>query len=134
MRLLDTLAPHLPFLRRYARALVGDQPSGDHLVRRTLQALVSGEVTLDAATAPRIALYQLFHAAGAAVFHETSPGSSVESDVATARLARLAPTHRQAFLLTALEGFNVAEAALILGMPFEAVSDLILAAQREIEA
>ena len=41
MSLGQELAPHLPFLRRYARALTGTQASGDAYVRAALEALVS---------------------------------------------------------------------------------------------
>ena len=38
MNLSNVLAPHLPLLRRYARALTGSQRSGDAYVAATLQA------------------------------------------------------------------------------------------------
>ena len=37
MSLGQELAPHLPFLRRYARALTGSQAHGDAFVRATLR-------------------------------------------------------------------------------------------------
>lgn len=52
MTMTQTLAPHLPFLRRYARALTGSQSSGDAYVRAALSALLSGEQTLDTKLAP----------------------------------------------------------------------------------
>ena len=42
MSMTQTLAPHLPYLRRYARALTGSQASGDAHVRAALQALLDG--------------------------------------------------------------------------------------------
>ena len=39
MSLGQELAPHLPLLRRYARALTGSQAHGDAFVRATLEAL-----------------------------------------------------------------------------------------------
>ena len=36
MSMTQTLAPHLPYLRRYARALTGSQASGDAHVRAAL--------------------------------------------------------------------------------------------------
>ena len=36
-------APHLPYLRRYARALVGSQKSGDAYVHAALTALLAGK-------------------------------------------------------------------------------------------
>ena len=41
MSLLARLAPHLPYIRRYARALTGDQQTGDHYVRVALEALAA---------------------------------------------------------------------------------------------
>ena len=38
MSLLARLAPHLPYVRRYARALTGDQTTGDNYVRVALEA------------------------------------------------------------------------------------------------
>ena len=42
MSLLARLAPHLPYVRRYARALTGDQTTGDNYVRVALEALAAG--------------------------------------------------------------------------------------------
>ena len=36
----EAVAQHLPYLRRYARALTGSQTSGDAYVAATLEALV----------------------------------------------------------------------------------------------
>ena len=47
MSLLARLAPHLPYVRRYARALTGDQTTGDHYVRVALEALAAGERPLE---------------------------------------------------------------------------------------
>jgi len=47
---------------------------------------------------------------------------------------RIAPRSRQAFLLTALEGFTPTEAAQILGTDFADVERLIAEAQAEIDA
>ena len=43
MSLGQQLAPHLPFLRRYARALTGTQEHGDAFVRATLEAIALDE-------------------------------------------------------------------------------------------
>ena len=43
MSLLARLAPHLPYVRRYARALTGDQSTGDNYVRVALEALAAGD-------------------------------------------------------------------------------------------
>ncbi|MBU4434302.1 MAG: response regulator [Alphaproteobacteria bacterium] len=138
MSLLARLAPHLPYVRRYARALTGDQTTGDHYVRVALEALAAGERSLDADLSPRVALYRVFHAiwlstgAQLEARRESDGGSAV--DDATQRLMRIAPRSRQAFLLTALEGFTPTEAAQILVCEFGDVERLIAEAQTEIDA
>jgi DNA-directed RNA polymerase specialized sigma24 family protein len=138
LSLLARLAPHLPYVRRYARALTGDQTTGDNYVRATLEALAAGERELDAGASPRVALYQVFHAiwqsAGAKLEPREAEADATASDDAVHRLMRIAPRSRQAFLLTALEGFTPAEAAQILGLEFHEVERLIAQAQAEIDA
>ncbi|MDZ4372753.1 MAG: response regulator, partial [Phenylobacterium sp.] len=135
MSLLARLAPHLPYVRRYARALTGDQSTGDHYVRVALEALAAGEQTLSDTMTPRVALYHVFHAiwctSGAQL---EGPADDTGPDDATRRLMRIAPRSRQAFLLTALEGFTPSETAQILGADFPEVEQLIAEAQSEIDA
>ena len=135
MSLLARLAPHLPYMRRYARALTGDQSSGDQYVRVALEALAAGDKQLDSRLSPRVALYHVFHAIWC------SSGARLEDRVdehtgadPSQRLLRIAPRSRQAFLLTALEGFTPTEAAQILDTDFPDVERLIAEAQNEIDA
>jgi CheY-like chemotaxis protein len=132
MSLVEQLGPHLPYLRRYARALTGTQKSGDSYVKAALQALAAGEAELEQLP-PRVALYKLFQViwsqTGAKL--ETAPENG---DAVAQRVMRIPPRHRQAFLLTALENFTVDEAAQILDDNAEGVRGLISRAQRDIEA
>lgn len=135
MSLLARLAPHLPYVRRYARALTGDQATGDHYVRVALEALAAGELQLSPEMTPRVALYHVFHAIWAttgARLEDTS-GIRGREDDATRRLMRIAPRSRQAFLLTALEGFTPSEAAQILDSDARDVDRLIADAQTDID-
>jgi len=135
LSLLARLAPHLPYVRRYARALTGDQTTGDHYVRVALEALAAGDRVLESGLTPRVALYHVFHAiwlsSGAQL---EGPRDEEAGDDASRRLLRIAPRSRQAFLLTALEGFTPSEAAQILGVEFPEVERLIAEAQAEIDA
>jgi DNA-directed RNA polymerase specialized sigma24 family protein/CheY-like chemotaxis protein len=135
LSLLARLAPHLPYVRRYARALTGDQTTGDHYVRVALEALAAGDRVLESNLTPRVALYHVFHAiwlsSGAQL---EGPRDEEAGDDASRRLLRIAPRSRQAFLLTALEGFTPSEAAQILGVDFPEVERLIAEAQAEIDA
>lgn len=135
MSLLARLAPHLPYMRRYARALTGDQVSGDQYVRVALEALAAGDKQLDSRLSPRVALYHVFHAiwcsSGAKLEDRAEEHSGLDP---SQRLLRIAPRSRQAFLLTALEGFTPTEAAQILDTDFPDVERLIAEAQNEIDA
>ena len=62
MSLGQELAPHLPFLRRYARALTGSQAHGDAFVRATLEAIVAEPDEFPRDVDPRLGLYKTFHA------------------------------------------------------------------------
>ena len=80
MSMTQTLAPHLPYLRRYARALTGSQQSGDAHVRAALQALLTGDESLTEGVPPRVGLYRLFHAiwqSGAEHYDEASEPASI---------------------------------------------------------
>ncbi|MFP5449902.1 MAG: response regulator [Alphaproteobacteria bacterium] len=134
MSLLARLAPHLPYVRRYARALTGDQTTGDHYVRVALEALAAGEQVLDAGLTPRVALYHVFHAIWCSTGAQLEAPGEAGGDDANSRLMRIAPRSRQAFLLTALEGFTPSETAQILGASFDEVGALIAEAQSEIDA
>jgi DNA-directed RNA polymerase specialized sigma24 family protein/CheY-like chemotaxis protein len=140
MGLLERLAPHLPYVRRYARALTGDQHAGDAYVRASLEALAAGEAQLQPQLTPRVALYHVVHTIWGGTGARLEPKAGVESlgghDVedASRRLLRIAPRSRQAFLLTALEGFNPTEAGQILGAAPGEIEGLIAEAQSEIDA
>jgi len=135
MSLLARLAPHLPYMRRYARALTGSQNTGDNYVRVALEALAAGDQTLDGRLSPRVALYHVFHAiwgTSGARLEDRAPVDNGRDP--SQRLMRIAPRSRQAFLLTALEGFTPSEAAQILDTDFPDIERLIAEAQREIDA
>jgi DNA-directed RNA polymerase specialized sigma24 family protein len=141
LSLLSRFAPHLPYLRRYARALTGDQTTADKYVRVTLEAMAAGEHQISAGLPPRAALYHAFHAiwcsSGAQL--ENPVEEDDESDTVTMvdparRLMRIAPRSRQAFLLTALEGFTLSETGQILEADFDEVESLISEAQNDIDA
>ena len=134
LSLLARLAPHLPYVRRYARALTGDQTTGDHYVRVALEALAAGDRVLEANLTPRVALYHVFHAIWLTSGAQLEAPGEEGGDDASQRLMRIAPRSRQAFLLTALEGFTPSEAAQILGVEFGEVERLIAEAQAEIDA
>src|SRR5438034_10342092 len=60
MSLSATIAPHLPFLRRFSRAVSGSQESGDALVGAMLVAIIADTEVFPQASSDRIALYKGF--------------------------------------------------------------------------
>src|SRR3979409_116523 len=56
----QVVAEHLPLLGRYARALTGNQASGDAYVAAMLEALLQDPSLLDERHGPRAGLFRLF--------------------------------------------------------------------------
>lgn len=113
MSLASTIANHLPYLRRYARALTASQQRGDALVTATLEAIIADRSALGADVAPRLGLYKVFQAIwGTSIEAERKASDSPAfahanpAAMATARLAAITPLSRQALLLGAMEGFT----------------------------
>ena len=131
MSMTQTLAPHLPYLRRYARALTGSQQSGDAHVRA---ALLTGDEALSEGVPPRVGLYRLFHAiwqSGAEHFDAEDDSGGAKSP--ENRLRALSASKRAALLLTAVEAFSPEEAAFIIDESPEEIEKSILDAQKTID-
>ena len=127
MTMTETLGPHLPFLRRYARALTGSQANGDAYVRVVLESLLDGDMKLADDLPPRLALYRLFHELWSSNMHPDASEEPVRLSVEQ-RLQALQPDNREALLLTAIEDFAVSEAAAILECSEDDVREAIAAA------
>jgi CheY-like chemotaxis protein len=130
MNTTESLAPHLPYLRRYGRALTGSQEAGDAFVRNALSALLSGERKLPEGVSPRLGLYRVFQTIWAADTNsDKRPGKSGGTARPDGLLKALAPTGRAALLLTSVEAFSLEEASFVLGQSPQAVESAILEAQ-----
>jgi DNA-directed RNA polymerase specialized sigma24 family protein/CheY-like chemotaxis protein len=133
MSLVEKFAPHLPYLRRFSRALTGSQTAGDTYVRNALEALVAGDTVLSEDMTPKLALFQMFlgiwNSTGAQL--ENSPDD--EGATASARVRRLAPRSRQAFLLSSLEGLSNDDIAKVMNVDLDAAAALLADAESEIE-
>jgi CheY-like chemotaxis protein/DNA-directed RNA polymerase specialized sigma24 family protein len=129
----DQIVTVLPYLRRYARALVGDQSVGDTYVRICLEALVEEPSRVSATGDVRLQLFSLFHEVWARTGVRDGKSDMVEAgelrDLSVeSRLKALPPTERQALLLTTLEGFSVEHTAEILKVPESVASELVSSA------
>ncbi|HEX9948365.1 MAG TPA: response regulator [Allosphingosinicella sp.] len=135
MSLGQDLAPHLPFLRRYARALTGTQSHGDAFVKATLEAIIAAPNEFPREVDPRLGLYRTFHAIWSSANIEDDLEGEDDGDaaIAHARLARITPLSRQALLLTAMEGFTSEDAGYVIAVSPEDVERLVNEAHSEIE-
>jgi len=125
---------YLPFLRRYARALAGNQASGDAYVAATLESLIANPDVLEASGGMRVALYRLFTKIwnSIAVNGKAEPfGNSLAHEQ---HLAQITPRPRQAFLLVALEGFTEEQASQILDCDLATLRKLVEDSGRELAA
>lgn len=123
MSLRAAFGPHLPYLRRYARAVAGSQQSGDRFVRAALEALLTDHAATELdLSLPRRTLFRLFHA-----FWTPDHGRDA-GDV------DMIPSGREALLLTAVEGFSVADAGYILDQSADDVAQALESARAAIAA
>jgi len=134
MSLSTRIAPHLPYLRRYSRAVTGSQTSGDAYVAAVLEALVADISIFPEGLSDRVALYRLF-----ATLFSSLNIRPVERESpfawerrAAANLAAVSPRPRQAFLLTSVEGFTPKEAARILDVDDAGLAALVNEAAEDI--
>jgi DNA-directed RNA polymerase specialized sigma24 family protein/CheY-like chemotaxis protein len=134
MNISREIAPHLPYLRRFARSLCGSQKSGDSYVVATLEALIADTESFPASASPKVGLYRLFMASWASIPLNVEPetGTEAETTAAQRNVSYLTPRSRQAFLLRTVEGFSREEVAEILGVASDEVDRLIAEAGREI--
>jgi DNA-directed RNA polymerase specialized sigma24 family protein len=130
----DAVVQHLPYLRRYARALTGNQVSGDSYVAATLEALVKEPELLEAPDLHRVTLFRLF----STIWNSISINDAAElltNEMAAERnLSRITPKPRQAFLLVSVEGFSEDHAARILDVDAPTLRQLLEGSGRELAA
>ncbi len=134
MKLAADIAPHLPLLRRFSRALTGSQNSGDTYVVALLEALIADPTKFDAGPGIRISLYRSFCRLWESIslnVRGSSPGGAFEA-IAQRQLSTLAPLTREAFLLMSVEGFSRSEIATILSRTAPEVDALLEDASQSI--
>lgn len=132
MNLSSTIGPHLPYLRRFSRALTGNQNSGDAYVAAMLEMLVEDPDTFPRDVDPRVAVYKLLLGIWDSVSLNLAADVGGSEQRPDRTLSHVTPKPRQAFLLAAVEDFTTDEVATILSISPEEVRELIDQASREI--
>ncbi|QJE73851.1 response regulator [Aerophototrophica crusticola] len=121
------LLKHLPFLRRYARALTGTGEKGDELVGQAVQEALDdpeGHGLGGRDRSPLYALLNRLHDASGSPKPVPQDGHPMEK-----ALAALPEVERRLFLLVSLEELGFAEAAGIMGLPLEEAHGRMVKAQ-----
>src|SRR4051812_6120816 len=110
----QAIAAQLPYLRRLARALTGNQRIGDVYVQAALEALVADPSRIPASEM-RTGLYRLLLEVWRSVpiNARLDPALSSAELGALKHLEGLTPRSRIAFLLRSLEGMSVKEVSSV---------------------
>jgi CheY-like chemotaxis protein len=135
MTVAEKVTTHLPYLRRFARAVTGGQKSGDAYVVSTLEAMLADPAIFPDDLAPRVALYRTFlKILNSVEWNADKPRDTAPQDLEAARrnLEILTPPARQAFLLMAVEEFSPQDAALVMDIDAAELQRRIDEAGREI--
>jgi DNA-directed RNA polymerase specialized sigma24 family protein len=134
MGLDQIVATHLPYLRRYARALTGTQEAGDRYAVATLEAMVADPASAEGYRTARTGLFAVFHriwsSSGAVVEDGDAPDSLLE-ERAQWRLRGLSPNSREALLLYTIEGFTLDAVGEILEVSRAEAGELLDRAREE---
>lgn len=136
MSLSTRIAPHLPYLRRFSRAVTGSQTSGDAYVAAMLEALVADITLFPQRSNDRIGVFRLYCTLFdnlQVTLQDLSSPFGWERQAA-ANLANVAPAARKAFLLVAVEGFDVAESADIMDVSEGELATLLDEASKDISS
>lgn len=135
MSLAAALTGEIPYLRRYARSVMGSQSSADNYVAALLETLISDPSSLPNERDMRSGLYKMFVSLWSSIDINLRDQQSagIESS-ATRNLQALSPLPRQAFLLVSVEGFTREKAAYILGVDESELDELLDEANHDIAA
>jgi len=136
MSISQAISAHIPYLRRFSRALSGDQQGGDAYVLATLEAIVADSSAFKENSDIRTTLFNVFLKVWGSVAinnHTEQPAEfSKEEEGARRNLEAISLRPRIAFLLSALEGFNSEEVARTLDCSAAEAASLIDSAGKEI--
>jgi CheY-like chemotaxis protein len=133
MSFSQDIGGQLPGLRRFARALSGSQSSGDSYVAAALRVAIADPHIIKAGPDLKPELYRLLLTMWDSVaINRADPAVYLPDLPAEVTLQAIPSKPRQALLLTALEGFSVAEAARVMLVSEDKCQSLIEQAGREI--
>ncbi|MGC8201175.1 response regulator [Aliiroseovarius sp. PTFE2010] len=123
---MDHIAAQIPFVRRYARALTGNQTTGDAYAVAVLEAMIADPATVPGPDEARKELFRMFHA----IWQSSgAPVGDEERGIAARaqqHLATLQPLTREALLLSAMEDFSDEDIGYIMGIDADEAGALVV--------
>ncbi|GAB0112916.1 response regulator [Acidisoma sp. C75] len=137
MHKAQEIAAHLPYLRRFARALTGSQAAGDAYAAAALEAVSLEPDALPADLDLNAALYKVLLTIWGSVpanRRHLSPASEERGPGLPRDIDEITPLPRVCFLLHTMEGFSSDIVARLVDRPVAEARRLIDEAEREIAA
>ncbi len=131
----NEIAAHLPYLRRFARALTGSQAAGDAYAAAALETIAVEPTALAADLDLNAALYKVLLTIWDSVPANRRHHAPVLTDASPAEghdVEQITPLPRVCFLLHTVEGFSSDVIAKLVDRPVSRVRELIEEAEREI--
>jgi DNA-directed RNA polymerase specialized sigma24 family protein len=131
----NQIAAHLPYLRRFARALTGSQTAGDAYAAAALETVAVEPTALTADLDLNAALYKVLLTIWGSVPANRRHHAPTLADATPADshdIEQITPLPRVCFLLHTVEGFSSDVIAKLVDRPVSKVRDLIDEAEREI--
>jgi CheY-like chemotaxis protein len=135
MTLSQSVAKHIPYLRRFSRALTGSREGGDAYVLATLETLVTDTTRFADESDSRVALFRLFLEIWTSTpinVHTDKSGLARAEAGAQRNLEAISLKPRIAFLLSSLEGFRIEDLARAMAISCSEASALLDAANAEL--
>ena len=121
----DTIERELPYLRRYGRALAGNQSQGDDFASATLETILQSGDILERDSSLKVAIFSVFQE----IWNESRAKVFVDEEGLAAKaqkhLAKLRSGTRDVLLLNSLEQFPLTDIATIMQMDLASVRRLL---------
>ena len=128
--LAQSVGRELPYLRRYARALTGNQTAGDNYAAATLEAILADRSLVEDDNT-RVALFRTFHAIWQSSGQPVAEEGNGAAARAQAHLRGLTANSREALLLRTIEEMRYDQIAGIMGVGIEEAEELVQIALNE---
>lgn len=127
-----SVAASLPYLRRYARALTGNQVIGDEFAARALEKIIHDKSLIFSSSSPKVGLFRAFHRLWKGEDSSISSSEKGLRGIAQKRMSVLVGDTRVALLLHTIESFDLAAVAEILDVSLDQAEKLVTRARSDV--